>query len=88
VVPGVSPVIATECAVTRAALRAESDPYAVVVPYPTCELEGRSVVQVTMAVVVVMPVAATALIVGIVAVVENVKFPDIAVPAASTEIAA
>ena len=40
------------------------------------------------AVVVVMPLAVTALIVGIVAIVENVKFPEVAIPAASTEIAA
>ena len=45
-------------------------------------------VQVMVADVVVMPLAVTALIAGIVAVVENVKFPDVAVPAAFTEITA
>jgi hypothetical protein len=56
-----------------------------VVPYSTCELEIWSVVQVIVADVVVMPFEATALIVGIVAVVAKVKFDDVAVPAESVD---
>jgi hypothetical protein len=42
----------------------DCDPYAVVVPYATCELEAWSVVHVIVAVVEVIPVAVTALITG------------------------
>jgi hypothetical protein len=60
----------------------------VVVPYSTCEAEGWSVVQVIVADVVVMPLETTALIAGIVAGIENVKFADVGVPAEFAEMAA
>ena len=40
---------ATLCEVTRVVLTGVVEPYAVVVPYSTCELEGSSVVQMTVA---------------------------------------
>jgi hypothetical protein len=52
----------------------------VVVPYETRELDGRSVVQVMVAEVVVMPVATTAEITGGGSSVANVKFADVVVP--------
>jgi hypothetical protein len=75
----------TECEVTVEELSADSDPYVVVVPYSTCELEGWSVVQVIVADVAVMLPEITALIVGIVASVEKVKLPEVAVPAESPD---
>jgi hypothetical protein len=60
----------------------------VVVPYSTCELEGWSVVQLIVAVVVVMPLETTALMAGIVAEVENVKFADVDGPPAPDDMAA
>jgi hypothetical protein len=54
----------TECDVTSVLTSADCDPYAVVVPYETCELEGWSVVHVIVAVVEVIPVAVTPLITG------------------------
>jgi hypothetical protein len=50
----------TECDVTRVLTSADCDPYAVVVPYETCELDAWSVVHVIVAVVALMPVAVTA----------------------------
>ena len=86
--PGVRPDNVTECDVTGEALFAERDPYAVVVPYSTCELEGWSVVQVMVAEVVVIAPEVTPLITGIVAAVENVKLADVAGPPESAEITA
>ena len=83
-----SPVNVTECDVTRAELRLDRVPYAVVVPYSTCELEGWSVVQVILADVVVMPLETTALMAGIVAGVENVKFADVDGPPEPADMAA
>jgi hypothetical protein len=74
--------------VTGVALSVENDPYPVVVPNSTCELEDWSVVQVIVADVAVTPVEVTALIVGTVAVVEKVKFVEVVVPAGSVEITA
>jgi hypothetical protein len=51
----------------------------------TCDVEPWSVVQVTVAEVAVTPLEATALITGIDVGVENVKLPDVAVPAESPE---
>jgi hypothetical protein len=84
-VPGVKPVSVAECDVTNDGLRAEKAPYAIVVPYSTCELDGWSVVHVIVAEFPVMPLEATALIVGIVTGVENVKLADVEIPAASAE---
>ena len=50
-------------------------------PYPTCELEGWSVIHVIVADVAVIPLAATALIIGIDTAVESVKFTEVVVPA-------
>ena len=50
-------------------------------PYATCELETWSVVQLTVAVVAVMPLEVTKLITGIDAAVEKVRLEDVAVPA-------
>lgn len=86
--PGFRPVRLTECAVTGDEFRLESDPYAVVAPYSTCEPEGWSVVHVTVAEVAVMLLTVTALITGTDSGVENVKFPDADVPPESVEIAA
>ena len=83
--PGVRPVRFTECEVTREELSAESKPYAVEVPNSTCELEGWSVLHVTIADVAVSPEDVTALITGTVASVEKVKLADVAVPAESVE---
>jgi hypothetical protein len=66
----------------------ESDPYPVVVPYSTCELEGWSVAQIIVADVVVIPLAVTTLITGIDTWVEKLKLADVAVPAESPEITA
>jgi hypothetical protein len=84
-VPGVKPVSVTECDVTNEELTAESDPYAIVVPYSTCELDSWSVVHVIVAEFPVMPLEVTVLIAGIVAGVENVKLADVAVPAESVD---
>jgi hypothetical protein len=66
--------------VTSVPTSADCEPYAVVVPYATCELEAWSVVHVMVAVVEVTPVAVTAVMTGGgVAEVENVKLPDVAV---------
>jgi hypothetical protein len=63
-VEALSPVNVTECDVTSVLTSADCDPYPVVVPYETCELEGWSVVQVIVAVVEVIPVVVTALMTG------------------------
>ena len=78
----------TECEVTGELLFGERDPYAVVVPYSTWELEAWSVVHVMVADVVVTPPEATPLITGIVAAVEKVKLADVAGPPESAEITA
>jgi hypothetical protein len=59
-----------------------------VVPNPTCELEGWSVVQVMVADVAVTPLEATKLIVGIDTGVTKVKFVDVVVPAEFMEMTA
>ena len=82
----VNPLSVTECAVTDEEFRLDSVPYPVVVPYFTCELEAWSVVQVIVADVAETPLELTALITGIAAGVEKVKFADVAVPAASVDI--
>jgi len=88
VVPAIRPVKVTECAVTNEEFKLDVDPYPVVVPYSTCELEAWSVVQVIVADVAVTPLEATALITGRAADVENVKFAEVAVPAESVDITA
>jgi hypothetical protein len=87
-IPGVSPVNVTECEITGAAFKVEREPKEEVVPYSTCELEGWSVVHVIVANVVVIPLALTPVIVGIVAGVEKLKLAEVAVPAESVDIAA
>jgi len=77
-----------ECDVTAEELRMEKDPYAVVVPYSTCELESWSVVQLMVADVAVTPLEVTPLITGAGIPVERVKFADVAVPAESVDITA
>jgi hypothetical protein len=57
-------VSVTECDVTNVLTSVDCDPYAVVVPYETCELEAWSVVHVIVAVVELMPVDVTAEITG------------------------
>jgi hypothetical protein len=64
VVPAESPVKVTECDVTSAEFREEEEPYAMAVPYSTCELDGWSVVHVIVADAAVMPLERTALIAG------------------------
>jgi hypothetical protein len=79
-VEGVSPISITECDVTSVPASVDCDPYAVVVPYATCELETWSVVHVIVAVVELTPVAVTAVMIGAGAAdVENVKLVDVAV---------
>ncbi len=63
-VEALSPVSVTECDVTRVLTSGDCEPYAVVVPYATCELDAWSVVHVIVAVVEVIPVAVTALMTG------------------------
>ena len=69
----------TECDVTNVPASVDCDPYPVVVPYETCELEAWSVVHVIVAEVVVTPLAATALITGAGAAVVNVKVVEVVV---------
>jgi hypothetical protein len=90
-VPAVNPVRVTECVVTSEAFRADIDSYAVLVPNSTCELEGWSVAQVMVAVVVVMEPEATDEMTGVgttAAGVENVRFAEVADPPESAEITA
>jgi hypothetical protein len=65
--------------VTSAPAKVDCEPYAVVVPYDTCELEAWSVVQVIVAEAGVIPVAVTAVITGAGVEVVNVKFADDAI---------
>jgi hypothetical protein len=60
---------------------ADCEPYAVVVPHATCELEAWSVVHVMVAVVEVTPVAVTAVMTGggDAVLVVKMKFADMAV---------
>jgi len=64
VVAGASPVRVIECDVTGEGFSAENDPYVLLVPYSTCELEGSSVVQSIVAEVAVTAVELTLLITG------------------------
>jgi hypothetical protein len=67
----------TECALERVELEAE-DPYAVVVPYFTCEEEAWSVVHVITAEVLLILPEATAEITGGFVSVAKVRFEEMA----------
>ena len=56
---GCKPVSIAECVVTNCESRVVVDPYAVVVPYSTCELAARFVLQPIVAAVSVTPLDPT-----------------------------
>ena len=78
VVVGDRPVIVTECVVVNVLFSGDDEPYPVVVPKKTCELDGWSVVQLIVALAVVNPETATPEITGATGVVKKVKLPEVA----------
>jgi hypothetical protein len=70
-------VIVTECAVVKVLFSGDEEPYAIVVPKNTCEVDGWSVVQLMVAVVVVDPETTTPEITGATAVVTKVELADV-----------
>jgi hypothetical protein len=73
-------VIVTEWLVVNVLFSGDEEPYPVVVPKKTCELDGWSVVQLIVALVVVIPETTTPEITGATAVVTKLKLPEVADP--------